>query len=83
MSSDWKEVPEQRYDEQMGVLPPAIYTTNGFLVGEPHDHRPCKVRGFVTATYAAFVSFEGRFFEGPNMTVAEFKKLDITTVLSS
>jgi hypothetical protein len=33
----WKEVSEARYDEMLGILPPAMWVGKGFLVGEPHD----------------------------------------------
>ena len=78
----WKEVTAERYDEQLGVVPPAIYTGDGFLVGEPFDHRTCAVRGVIAATYAALVQIGDKFYEGPNMTLAEFKVLDLKTVPS-
>jgi hypothetical protein len=53
----------------------------GFLVGEPFDHRQCKVTGDVRASYAAFVAHGGKFYEGPNMTVPEFRRLTVLDVL--
>jgi hypothetical protein len=41
----WKEVDEARYDEMLGVLPPALWLAKGFLVGEPYDHRLCTITG--------------------------------------
>ena len=76
----WKEVPSERYDDMLGMLPPAVYSLHGFLVGEPHDHRKCTVSGLTRATYAAFIHYKGSYYEGPNMTVAEFMALDVTTV---
>jgi len=38
-----KECTEERYNEMLGVLPPALWLAKGFLVGEPHDHRRCKI----------------------------------------
>lgn len=73
----WKECTEERFDEMLGVLPPALWLAKGFLVGEPFDHRTCTVRGNVAPTYAAFVSHAGRFYEGPNMTEAEFRAFDV------
>jgi hypothetical protein len=31
-------VTEEKYDEMLGVLPPAYWNGNLFLVGEPSDH---------------------------------------------
>ena len=75
-----KECSEERYDEMLGVLPPALWLSYGFLVGEPTTHRKCKVTGNIMPTYAAFFNAYGRYFEGKNMTAAEFKKFDITTL---
>lgn len=74
---DWKEVDEARYDEMLGILPPAYWDGKGFLVGEPFDHRTCKISGYTTPTFAAFVSHKGKYYEGPNMTVAEFRAFDL------
>jgi hypothetical protein len=49
-----KECSEERYDEMLGVLPPALWLSKGFLVGEPFDHRKCKVTNVVRASYAFF-----------------------------
>jgi hypothetical protein len=37
-----KECTEARYDEMLGVLPPAHWTGKGFLVGEPSTHANVK-----------------------------------------
>lgn len=76
----WKQCTEERYDEMLGALPPALWLAKGFLVGEPADHRTCTVRGHVAPTYAAFVQHDGTFYEGPNMTTAEFRAFDVKTV---
>jgi hypothetical protein len=72
-----KECSEERYDEMLSVLPPAIWLSYGFLVGEPSSHRKCKVTGYIAPTYAAFFNAFGRYFEGDDMTSAEFKAFDI------
>ncbi|MEK7994733.1 MAG: hypothetical protein AAB403_13095 [Planctomycetota bacterium] len=77
--SKFTECSAERYDEMLGVLPPALYTSYGFLVGEPFDHRKCKVTEVIRATYAAFVFHDGKYYEGPNMTAPEFRKLDVST----
>lgn len=76
----WKECTEERYDEMLCVLPPALWLAKGFLVGEPFDHRTCTVRGNVAPTYAAFIQYKGQFYEGPNMTEAEFRAFDPKTL---
>lgn len=53
-----------------------MWLAKGFLVGEAHDHRTCGVLGITTATYAAFVTHNGKFYEGPPMTIAEFRQFD-------
>lgn len=76
----WTQVEEARYDEMLSLLPPALLTVNGFLVGEPHDYRKCNATGGFRACYAAFVTRNGKFFEGPNLTVSEFHKLDLDSI---
>jgi hypothetical protein len=76
----FKECTEERYDEMLGVLPPALWIAKGFLVGEPFDHRTCKISGAVRATYAAFICHGGKFYEGPNMTFSEFKAFDVAAL---
>lgn len=34
----WELITEERYWEMLECLPPALWTGNGFLVGEPYDH---------------------------------------------
>jgi len=38
-----KECSEERYDEMLGILPPAVMLGKGFLVGGSFDHRTCSV----------------------------------------
>ena len=73
-----QECSEERYDEMLGVLPPALWLSKGFLVGEPFDHRTCKVTNIVRASYAAFFQKNGKFYEGGNLTVPEFSAFDIS-----
>ena len=73
----FKEVDEARYDEMLGVLPPALWIDKGFLVGEPFDHRRCKTTGHFTASFAAFIRYRGKYYESEEaMTVDEFKAFD-------
>ena len=80
----WIEVDESRYDEMLGVLPPALMTAIGFLVGEPMDHRYCTVTKVVRPRYAAFVRYGERFFESAfAMTIPEFKAVTMTDVVGT
>lgn len=72
-----KECTEERYDEMLGILPPALWVGKGFLVGERYDHRKCKITGKVSPTCSAFFHAFGRFFEGDPLTVAELVNFDI------
>lgn len=72
----WKETTEAKYMEMLEVLPPAIWTRIGFLVGEPFDHnsqgRP---------RFEAFANVGGKFYVADqNMTVAEFRALRATDI---
>jgi hypothetical protein len=72
-----KECSEERYDEMLGILPPTVWVGKGFLVGEPHDHRKCKITGKITPTFAAFFATFGRYCEGNPMIVVEFVHFDV------
>ena len=64
---DSRSWPALEYDSNHG---------NAELVGEPFDHRTCKVTNVVRASYAAFFQKNGKFYEGDNMTMPEFKAFD-------
>jgi hypothetical protein len=72
-----KECSSERYFERLYVLPPAVWLGKGFLVGEPHDHRRCKITNQVMPTYAAFFNAFGKFYEGDPMTVKEFEAFKV------
>ena len=76
----WKKVDYDRYDYMLGVLPPALWLSKGFLVGEPYTHRYCKETGIVRATYTAMIEYQGSYYEGPDLTMPEFRALDPATV---
>lgn len=62
---------EARYREMLEVLPPAVWTGLGFLVGEPHDHN---AEG--QPRFACFVQRGDKFFEVSRaLTVAEFRAI--------
>lgn len=80
----WTEVSEERYDEMLGVLPPAIQTGMGFLVGEPFDHATCSVTGNVAPNFQPFARIGDRFFEAFEcLTIAEFKLVTPASVLEN
>lgn len=87
MTLPWVEVTQERYTEMLEILPPAIMTGLGFLVGEPADHRRCTITNGVRPRYAAFVQYDGRFLEcGIPLTTPEFKAvtaLDIAKLLEA
>ena len=78
----WKRVDEKRYMEMLEILPPAHWTGKGFLVGEPSSHRKCKLTNRLSATYQAFITYNGKFYEGDEpMTLGEFVAFDPRGVL--
>jgi hypothetical protein len=80
----WKEVDETRYNEMLEILPPAVWIPKGFLVGEPWNHRICKVSGQFRPTYAPFVSYRDKFYECDEpMTGPEFRAFDPSTIPTS
>jgi hypothetical protein len=42
-------------------------------MGEPADHRRCKITNKVIPTYSAFFAAYGRYFESDPMTMPEFR----------
>jgi hypothetical protein len=72
-----KECSAERYDEMLGILPPALWLANRFLVGEPADHRRCKITKKVLPTYSAFFFAYGRYYESDPMTVPEFRAFKV------
>lgn len=80
----WKEVTEERYDDMLEALPPAVFKPHGFLVGEPMTHRACRVSGTVRAAYTSFVQRAGRFYECTEaLTAPEFDSIDLTKVAAA
>lgn len=76
----WKECTRDRYGEALSMLPPVLWISKGFLFGEAFDHRLCKVTGKVQPTYAAFVHYNDKFYEGDPLTKGEFWAFDVTTL---
>ena len=66
----WAEVTEEKYNEWLDVLPPALWLAGGFLVGEPWDHHP--LTGY--PRFAAYREQGGKFYTANRpMTRTEFK----------
>ena len=69
---------EDRYNEMLEVLPPAVWTGLGFLVGEPQDHN---AEG--QPRFACFVKLGDKFFEASRtVTVAEFRAVRVSDLPS-
>ena len=75
----WAETTKAKYWEMLEILPPAVMTGIGFMVGEPFGH---DASGY--PRYDAFVEIDGRFYAalGP-MTVKEFKALTPGAILAN
>jgi len=67
------EITAERYDEALSILPPTLWLANRFL-GDPADHRLCKITNEVLPTYSAFFFAYGCYYESEPMTVPEFTK---------
>lgn len=71
----WKRVSEARYWEMLEILPPAVMTGRGFLVGEPWRHdendRPM-FAAFLQLGYGESVTY---YESNEPMTVAAFRAL--------
>lgn len=64
----WQETTQERFDEMLGVLPPASMSGGGFLVGEAMNHRDGR------PTFEAYLERDGQFFVSKDdVTFAEFK----------
>jgi hypothetical protein len=71
----WKRVTEARYWEMLEILPPAMQTAHGFLVGEPWRH--VMENGREVGAFMAFVRHGGEHFEcSEALTARQFGKLD-------
>ncbi len=67
----WSKTSEEIFDRMLNVLPPAMWLTNGFLVGEPFDHEADTGR----PRFNGFKRIGDKFFSSSRpMTKAEFKK---------
>ena len=74
MTTTWNETTQSRYDEMLGVVPPATMTGGAFLMGEAYDFRQCAITKQIAHTYYAFRRQDGKFFEaGTKLTLAEFR----------
>jgi hypothetical protein len=79
----WKEISEEQYMEALEVLPPAVWLSKGFLLGEPETHRRCNVSGTFAPAFNAFVTHYGKFYAGASMTPLEFWALDVSKLCAT
>jgi hypothetical protein len=71
----WKRTSREKYWYALEVLPPAYQDANGFLLGEPQDHRECEITHVTLPHYDAYVEKRGRFYVSIRpLTLAECKK---------
>ena len=65
---------DEWYYYSLEVLPPAWWSGGAFLVGEPNNHRQCRVSGDVEATYSGYWELDGKHYAADeDLTIAEFK----------
>ena len=78
---EWIPIEEKQYWDALECLPPRVMGGAGFLLGEPNDHRHCKVHGTIAATYGAYIELppevkggKPRYYvHDEPMTVAEYR----------
>lgn len=69
---EWTETTEDRFENMLGCVPPALMLGGGFLVGEAFDHHA----GSGRPRYSAFVQRGDKFFASSRpLTVAEFREV--------
>jgi hypothetical protein len=57
------------------VITTSTHDANGFLVGEPMDHRVCKVTTLMLARYEAYIEKRGRYYVSKRpLTINEYRK---------
>ena len=83
MTIKWKRIDAERYDWLLGCVPPAVWTSHGFLVGEAYDDfGPNGATRFTACVEHKSELAETEYFEALRpITVAEFralKKADVT-----
>ena len=79
----WTETTEEQYHDMLDILPPALYSEHGFLVGEPVTHRPCRVTGDLSPTYDAFVYVRQKYYAAhESLTKAEFRAVTVAEVVA-
>lgn len=76
MNITWNETTEERYDEMLCILPPAVMTGIGYLVGEPMDHDRCPITGYFGPRFSAFAKVNGKYYEAVEViSISGFKRL--------
>lgn len=76
MPALWRTISAEHYIDLFELLPPAAYRDNGFLMGDPMDHRLCTVTQKIAPTYLACLRRGDEHFQSTKTyTVAEFPML--------
>jgi hypothetical protein len=71
----WKRCSQKKYWYALEVLPPAYQDANGFLVGEPMDHRECEITHVTLPRYDAYVLKRQRYYVSIRpLTIPEYRK---------
>lgn len=72
----WMDSTQDTYWEMLEILPPAAQLSNGFLIGEPADHRTCTVTGQTDQPrFEAFAERAGKYYRYSRpLTRAEFRE---------
>lgn len=69
---NWTKITEDDFHQALGAVPPAVHYHDGFLLGEPHDSRECRITGKDRNTFRAFAKIGDDFYKGDPLTVPEF-----------
>jgi len=68
----WTEITKAEYTAALECLPPAVWLSYGFLLGEP------ETLVFGRPVYAPYLHIGGRYYAGArSMSAQEFRKLNI------
>lgn len=84
MTTTWKRVSAERYEDLLNILPPIDFDGNSFLVGEAADHRVCTRSGKLNASYTGLVCIGTDYYESLDpLTRREFRELPRWQILAS
>lgn len=82
--SAFKETTETQYDYALEVLPPEVFRSGGFLVGEPVTHRRCLVTHQYCPTFDAYIHVRDKYYTSTeSLTVAEFNHMRMVDFMNA